>query len=345
MSELALTDVERAALLRGARAARSPQAYALRCRIVLACADGATNAEVAARLGVSLPTVGKWRSRFLTRRLAGLVDESRAGRPATIRPEQVARVVADTLGPAPEQAKRWSRASMAARSGVSASTIGRIWRGADLRPHLQDGLRLSHDPRFVARVVDVVGLYRGPSGRAVALGTAEGRRGHDEDRRAHDPAAAPGTDEARPTHGPGATLDGAGAGAGAAGPGRSRPAPPGRRTPAREYRAFLHALHAAVPADLDVHVVCDSAALHDSTPVRGWLAGRPRFHLHLIPAGPHWADQAERWFALVGGPPPHLVTGIGARPEQAEERADDAEPVVWVKSTEEIRHPPAGGRQ
>ncbi|WP_433687449.1 helix-turn-helix domain-containing protein [Micromonospora carbonacea] len=150
-AELMLSDEERARLARGARA-RSTQAYALRCRIVLACADGASNAEVAARFGVSAPTVGKWRSRFAARGLPGLADAPRAGRPPTIGPGRVEQVVAATLGAQPERAARWSRASMAAHSGLSASTVGRIWRRFELRPHVQDGLRQAADPRFAGRV-------------------------------------------------------------------------------------------------------------------------------------------------------------------------------------------------
>jgi hypothetical protein len=137
--ELTLTGQERDKLIGGARAAISTRAYALRCKIVLACAEGATNAEVAARLGVSAATVGKWRARFVARRLTGLVDEPRSGRPCTVQPDLIERIVADTLGPPPGGRSRWSRAVMANYSGLSASTIGRIWRQFDLVPRDRDG--------------------------------------------------------------------------------------------------------------------------------------------------------------------------------------------------------------
>jgi hypothetical protein len=167
---LTLTDAQRAELLRGARAATSTQAYALRCRIVLACADpDAANSHIAAELGVSVPTVAKWRNRFIAHGLAGLADEPRLGRPPSILLDRVEEVVALTLETLPPNATHWSRASMAARSGLSKSTIGRIWRRFDLKPHLVDGFKLSTDPQFVAKVVDVVGLYHNPPERAVVL--------------------------------------------------------------------------------------------------------------------------------------------------------------------------------
>ncbi len=179
-SELTLTQGERAQLVRWSRRAKSAQSLALRSRIVLACADGNDNKTVAAQLNCAVATVGKWRRRFVADRLDGLSDEPRPGRPPSITAEQVEDVVVATLEQTPSNATHWSRAKMAQRSGLSKSTIGRIWRSFELKPHRADGFKLSNDPLFVEKVYDVVGLYLNPPEAAVVLcvdelGRAEAR--------------------------------------------------------------------------------------------------------------------------------------------------------------------------
>ncbi|MEV4846512.1 helix-turn-helix domain-containing protein [Micromonospora matsumotoense] len=342
---LTLTDEERDALIRGARAAHSTQSFAIRCRIVLACAEGATNIEVATRLNVSPATVGKWRARFAAARLPGLADEPRTGRPPSVRPEQVGRVVADTLDGTPAPARRWSRASMAARTGLSASTVGRIWRQFDLRPHLQDGLTLAADPGFVDSVVGLVGLYRHPPEQALALcavprddrpptsgSTAPVRPGQ----------LAPGP--ARPAPAPLGSL-GLLTPSGPTPPGSDPDRPgspipvaedaPQRRRRAAAYRRFLVAVDRVVPAGLLVHVVADDPALHDAPAVRGWLTRHPRFHLHLTPAGGSWADQVRRWSGLLAARHPD---GAGPVPPGGGGTAVGGEPPTrWISTPEEMR--------
>ena len=156
---LTLTDGERSQLVSWSRRATSSQSLALRSRIVLACADGADNKAVAVELRCNPVTVGKWRARFIARRLDGLLDEDRPGRPASISLNQVEEVLVATLESTPKNATGWSRTSMAKKSGLSKSTIGRIWKDFGLKPHRTDGFKLSTDPLFVQKVVDVVGLY------------------------------------------------------------------------------------------------------------------------------------------------------------------------------------------
>jgi transposase len=166
---LELSDSEREQLVRWERRRKSSQALALRSRIVLKCADGRANKEVAAECGVAAATVGKWRRRFCELRLDGLSDDPRPGRPATITARQVEEVLVATLESTPENATHWSRSKMAERSGLSESTVGRIWRAFGLAPHRTDTFKLSNDPLFVEKVYDVVGLYLNPPEAAVVL--------------------------------------------------------------------------------------------------------------------------------------------------------------------------------
>ena len=164
-----LSDDEREQLVRWSRRAKSAQFLALRSRIVLACAQGLDNTQVAAKLGVVPATVSKWRRRFVDRRLDGLLDEPRPGGPRSIGDEQIEAVIVATLERTPKDATHWSRASMAAETGLSRSTIGRIWKEFRLKPHLVDTFKLSSDPQFIEKVRDVVGLYLAPPERALVL--------------------------------------------------------------------------------------------------------------------------------------------------------------------------------
>ena len=169
MPPLILDDVERETLVRWVRRPKTSQALALRARMILGCAEGRSNTAVGTDLGVSDETVGKWRSRFLERRLDGLSDEPRSGRPRAVTDDDVEHVITLTLETAPRDATHWSTRSMAQRSGLSHNTVSRIWRAFGLQPHRTETFKLSSDPFFIEKVRDVVGLYLNPPDRALVL--------------------------------------------------------------------------------------------------------------------------------------------------------------------------------
>ena len=170
---LVVSDDERQKLTLWASRPKSTQRLALRARIVLACADEPSNKAVAARLGVCGATVGTWRTRFVAKRLDGLVDDPRPGAPRTVSDTEVERVVTKTLETKPTAATHWSTRGMAKATGLSQSAIGRIWRAFGLKPHRADTFKLSTDPYFVEKVRDVVGLYMAPPEKAIVLSVDE----------------------------------------------------------------------------------------------------------------------------------------------------------------------------
>jgi transposase len=339
-ADLVVTDAEREQLARWARRAKTSQVLALRAKIVLACAEGRENKAVAAELRTTEHNVARWRGRFITGRLAGLADEKRTGRPPSILLDKVEDVVTATLEELPRDATHWSRASMARRSGLSKSTIGRIWRKFDLKPHLQDSFKLSTDPLFIEKVVDVAGLYHNPPEKAVVLCVDEKSQVQALDRSQPVLPMMPGMPERR-THDyarHGVTslfaafniIDG------------TVISDLHRRHRATEFLKFLKKIDKNVPAGLDVHVICDNYATHKTPEVQDWLARRPRFHVHFTPTGSSWMNQVERWFGLLTNQMIRRSVHKSVQALEADIRRwvdtwnENPRPFKWTKTAEEI---------
>jgi transposase len=340
LAALEIGEAERVELTSLASRRTTAQALALRARIVLGCADGDENKQVAARLGVCENTVGKWRRRFAEHRLEGLRDEPRSGTPRTLEDARIEAVIVRTLESLPPDATHWSSRSMAKASGVSISSVQRIWRAFGLQPHRLETFKLSTDPDFVAKVRDVVGLYVSPPEHALVLSVDEKSQIQALDRTQPMLPMRPGQAARRShdytRHGTTSLFAALDVATGKV-IGQCFP-----RHRAAEFRKFLDEIEANVPGDLDVHLIMDNYATHKTPLIRAWFAKRPRWHVHLTPTSSSWLNQVERFFALLTDKKirrgvHRSVAGLQADiTDFIDQHNADPKPFRWTKSADDI---------
>jgi transposase len=338
--ELILSAAERETLQNWARRPKSAQALALRARMILRCAEGLTNTQVADQVQVRKATVGKWRQRFVNRRLDGLLDEPRPGAPRKVSDADVERAVAMTLESTPKDATHWSTRSLAKESGLSRSTVGRIWRAFALQPHRSETFKLSKDPLFIDKVRDIVGLYMDPPDRALVLCVDEKSQIQALNRTQPLLPMRPGQIERRThdyqRHGTTSLFAALDVATGTV-IGEFH-----RRHRSVEFRQFLDTIEDAVPSNLDVHLILDNYGTHKTAAIRRWLAKRPRFHVHFTPTSASWLNLVERFFAALTEKQIKRGTHRSVRELESAIKQylavtnESPKPFVWTKSADEI---------
>jgi transposase len=334
-----LSEEEERALRGVLRAPSAPQQQAMRARIVLRAAEGASNTEIAGELGVSLPTVGLWRRNFSERGLDGLQTAPRSGRPREIDDDEVQRVLAKTLESPPDGTTQWSVRRLAAATGISPSTVHRIWRDHKLKPHQVRSFKFSRDPQLVEKVIDVVGLYLDPPKGALVLCVDEKTQIQALDRTQPTLPIKPGK-AARMTHDykrNGTTsLYAALEVATGEVTGSCYP-----RHGHQEFLAFLNQLVKAYPRR-PLHVVLDNSSTHSTPEVKRWLERHKRVHFHFTPTSASWMNMIEIWFSIltkqqvrrgVYHDVPELIAAIEHFIDGYNERA---QPFVWTKTADQI---------
>lgn len=339
-ARLELSDEEQRVLEGYARRRKISHQLALRSRMVLLCARGLDNKVVAEKLRVHEVTVGKWRAKFVQKRLDGLLDEPRPGVARKVTDEQVEEVIRRTLETTPRGATHWSSRKLAKQVGLSFSTVQRIWRAFSLQPHRVETFKLSNDPLFVEKVRDIVGLYLNPPDHALVLCVDEKSQIQALDRSQPLLPLQPGQPERR-THDYRrngitslfAALDVA--------TGRVI-GKTYRRHRAVEFRRFLNEIDRAVPGELEIHLILDNLATHKTPAIRRWFERHPRFHVHFTPTYSSWLNQIERWFSLLTqeqlrrGIHPSVWALEQDIREFIEVHNEDPRPFQWTKSADAI---------
>ena len=337
---LVVTNDERTALMRLTKRARANRALAFRAQLVLACAEGTANTVVARRHHTTNATVGKWRQRFIERRLDGIYDEPRVGAPRTISDEDVEAVIVKTLETTPPGETHWSTRTMAVKTGMSHATIGRIWRTFGLQPHVTESFKISPDPQLIEKVRDVVGLYMNPPTNAAVFSFDEKSQIQALARAQPILPMEIGQPERR-THNyiRNGTLDLFAALNVATGEVLARCK---SRHRAADFVAFLREIDASVAPRLEIHLVLDNLSAHRAPAVHRWLLRHPRFHLHFTPTYASWLNLVERFFgmltekALRRGSHTSVAALRDAILAYVDAHNDKGTPFKWTKTADEI---------
>ena len=338
---ITLADSERATLERLKRGRCVAVHLAERATIVLHAADGFENQQIGALMSISRQKAGRWRSRYAARGLEGIEkDAPRPGRHRRIDEKRRAAVVRKTLKETPEGQTHWSRATMSAATGLSDSTIGRIWREHGLKPHRVETFKLSNDPRVVEKLNDIVGLYVNPPEHTIVLSCDEKSQIQALDR------TQPGLPMKKGRCGTmthdykrnGTTslfaamnvLDGTII---------SQCQSHHRH---QEWLNFLRLIKSSVPADKQIHLICDNYATHKHAKVRAWARRNPRFHFHFTPTSASWLNMVEQLFrdlsekAIKRGSFYNVNDLIGAITEYINQHNENPKPFIWTASAKDI---------
>ena len=336
-----LTQKERETLQRWRRGRKTAVRQRDRARIILRAANGESNAEIAEGLGIKPHTVGRWRARFAELRLEGIArDLPRGGRSRRDREGVESEIIRKTTQETPKNATHWSTRSLAEELGITQSMVHRVWKANGLKPHLVRTFKVSRDPRFEEKLIDVVGLYLNPPEKALVLSADEKSQVQALDRTQPGLPIIPGRcgtmthDYKRNgtttlfaaiemTHGKVIST-----------------CMPRHRH--QEWIKFLKQIDAETPKELDLHLIVDNYATHKHPKVKAWLKRHKRFHMHFIPTSSSWLNVIERFFRNldekrlhrgVFRSVPQLIEAITAFVEQHNE---NPRPFVWTKTAEQI---------
>jgi transposase len=340
IGQLRLSVEDQATLVRYARGRTVSQALALRARIVLRCATGDRQCAIAEELGITDDTVRKWERRFATRGIAGLSDAPKPNVHRKLSDERVEEIVRLTLGSLPKGSTHWSTRKLAKKAGASQSSVSRVWRAFQLKPHRTRTFTLSTDDFFVEKVRDIVGLYMSPPDHAVVLCLDEKSQIQALERTQPIlPLVFGQSERATATYARHGTTNLFAALDVKSGVVIGECYPLKR---AAEFRRFLNRVDASVPAELSVHIVVDNSSIHHTPAIRRWLKNHPRFHIHFTPTYSSWLNLVERWFAKLTNDALRRSSHLDTRELRdaielyIDETNDDPKPFTWTKTADEI---------